>query len=84
MTEETLEKLEEKRAERRLNMYGVHGGFLKGKFKMDIYRPDGRRKGVKTKPIHYFIPKTKEDKQAVQERIRIAKERIRKREEMIG
>jgi hypothetical protein len=83
MTEETLEKLQEKKAELRIGMYGVHGGFHKGKFKMDIYRPDGRRKNIRTKPIHYFVPKTNKEKQAVQERIRIAKEKIRKREGMV-
>lgn len=84
MKEETIVKLEEKRAERRLSMYGVHGGFQKSKFKMDICRPDGRRKGVKTSPIRYFIPKNSVEKMAVQERIRIAKEKIREREEIIG
>lgn len=80
MTEEYLEKLEEKRAELRTSFYGVHGGFTKSKFKMDILRSDGRRKCVKSEPIHYFIPKTKTQKEAVAERVRRAKEKIEERE----
>lgn len=82
MKEEEIVKLEEKRAEKRMAMYGVHGGFQKGKFKMDIYRSDGRRKGVRSSPIRYFIPKNSAEREAVQERIRIAKEKIREREMM--
>jgi hypothetical protein len=79
-----VQELEEKRAENRLNFLGVHSGFHKGKFKMDIYRSNGLRKGVRTTPIHYFIPKNDFDRQSVMERIRKAKDKIKERESIIG
>lgn len=81
-----IQEIEAKRAERegRNEVYGAHAVPTGGrKFKANnIYRSDGRRKGVKTEPVKYFIPKTPEEKARAMERVKEIDRKAREKDEI--
>jgi hypothetical protein len=81
-----LQEIEAKRAERegRTEVFGAHTVPTGGrKFKANnIYRSDGRRKGVKTEPVKYFIPKTPEEKAWAMAHVREVERKAKAKDEI--